>query len=228
MIEENKNCPFIDACKKVDCDKFCIKRFKTEFFFEQALIPLNKRLRYPLYIDRDGKDAEAFTRLSAIEKSIDSFVENGSNLYLYSKNPGNGKSSWAFRLARSYINKTWFKKDLTPIVLFISVPKFLLALKANISEKNSYVEHILKNINSCDLVIWDDIGSKAGTEFEVSHILSIIDDRITNGKANIYTSNLNKEELHNFLGDRVYSRIYNYSECIEFSGKDKRNLRGDL
>ena len=61
----------------------------------------------------------------------------------------------------------------------------------------------------------------------MSYLLSIIDDRINNKKSNIYTSNLNKDELHKLLGDRVYSRVYNYSECIEFLGKDKRNLRGD-
>ena len=40
-------------------------------------------------------------------------------------------------------------------------------------------------VTKCDLVVWDDIGSKNGTEFEVSHLLSIIDQRINNGKSNI-------------------------------------------
>lgn len=127
----------------------------------------------------------------------------------------------------SYIDKVWYKKEMKAIALFISVPRFLLELKANISQKSQYIEDIEASVLDADLVVWDDIGSKNGTEFEVSHLLSIIDTRINNGKSNIYTSNLNKEELHNILGDRLYSRIYNYSECIEFVGRDKRGIKND-
>jgi len=227
MIEENKTCAFKDICNGVDCDKFCVKRFKTDFYFNEAMIPQDKRLKYPMRIDIDGRDGDAFDRLVAIEKDIVKYVEEGNNLYIFSKNPGNGKTSWAFRLARNYINNTWFKKSLKATVLFINVPKFLLELKSNISQKSEYIEHILSSVRDCDLVIWDDIGSKNGTEFEVSYLLSIIDDRLTNKKSNIYTSNLNREELHNLLGDRVYSRVYNYSECIEFFGKDKRGMTNE-
>ena len=227
MTEENKKCPFLSNCNHLDCDKFCIKNFKTNYYFTEALIPEDKRLRYPMYIDKDGKDADSFTALSAMEKDIVKYVSEGNNLYLYSKNPGNGKTSWAFRLARSYINNIWFKKPLEPIVLFVSVPKFLLELKSNISQKSEYVEHIMSYVRTCDLVIWDDIGFKNGTEFEVSYLLSIIDDRLNYKKSNIYTSNLNKDELHNLLGDRVYSRVYNYSDCIEFYGKDKRGMTNE-
>ena len=106
MIQENLNCSFIQACNHTDCDSFCIKRFKTEFFFEQGLIPLDKRLKYPMYVDKDGRDDVSFERLSNIEKNIVDYVQKGNNLYMYSKNPGNGKTSWAFRLLRSYINNT--------------------------------------------------------------------------------------------------------------------------
>lgn len=223
--EVDISCIYKDSCNHIDCNKFCMKKFKTEYYFESAYIPEGKRVRFPLRIDNDRSDAEAFSRLSDIEKTIDTYIASGTNLYIYSKTAGNGKTSWSFRLASSYIDKTWFKKPLKPIVLFISVPKFLLELKANISQKSNYIEHIESYVKDCDLVIWDDIGSKNGTEFEISHLLSIIDDRISNSKSNIYTSNLNKDELHQLLGDRLYSRVYNYSECIEFFGKDKRSIK---
>lgn len=225
ITDENKNCPYISRCTHVDCDKFCLKRFKTEYYFDSAFIPKDRRVKQLLHIDSDRKDEGAFTRLAEIENNIETFVENGNNLYIYSQNVGNGKTSWALRLANNYINKVWIKKDMEPIVLFISVPRFLLELKANISNKSDYIEHINKYVLNCPLVIWDDIGSKNGTEFEVSHLLSIIDNRINNGKSNIYTSNLNDNELHQLLGDRLYSRVYNYSECINIVGRDKRALK---
>ena len=223
----NKKCPFYSSCNHRDCNTFCLKYYKSKYYFDYALVPENKRYIFPLRIDNDGRDEKAFIRLSEISKNIDNFVEEGNNLYIYSSIAGNGKSSWAFRLLYSYIDKVWYKKEMKAIAMFISVPRFLLELKANISQKSQYIEDIETSVLDADLVVWDDVGSKNGTEFEVSHLLSIIDTRINNGKSNIYTSNLNKEELHNILGDRLYSRIYNYSECIEFVGRDKRGIKND-
>lgn len=220
-------CHFYDSCNHKDCNTFCLRKYKTDYYFDRGLIPLNRRGRIALRIDADGRDEVPFTELSNIERNIETFVEGGNNLYIHSSIAGNGKTSWAFRLLRAYVDSVWYRKEMKPIVLFIGVPRFLLELKANISQRSEYIEHIESCVLDCDLVVWDDIGSKNGTEFEVSHLLSIIDTRINNGKSNIYTSNLDKEELHNILGDRLYSRIYNYSKCVEFVGRDKRALVND-
>ena len=225
--KDAEKCPFYDSCNHIDCDTFCLKKYKSNHYFDLGFIPENKRCKLPLRVDSDGRDIEAFNTLSNVEKNIDKFVYKGSNLYLYSSTAGNGKTSWAFRLLRAYVNKVWYKEDIRPIVMFISVPRFLLELKSNISQKSGYIEEIEKSILDCDLVVWDDIGNKVGTEFEVSHLLSILDTRLNNNKSNIYTSNLNQEDLHSFLGDRLYSRVYNYSTCIEFVGRDKRGIRDD-
>lgn len=203
---------------------FNSKEFKAEYFFNQAGISNRHREKLPLHIDADGTDAKEFQRLSIIEKNIVDYVKEGKNLYIYSQNAGNGKTSWAYRLARSYILQVCEKHTLGTIVLFISVPKFLLDLKSNISQHSDYIQHIMDNVFTADLVIWDDIGSKMGTEFEVSNLLSIIDSRINTEKSNIYTSNLNQDELHIAIGDRLYSRIFNYSEKIQLFGSDKRGI----
>lgn len=224
MIEENRNCPFAEKCNHIDCDRFCLKRFKLSYYLDNSFIPENRRKRIPLYLDEDNCDLNAFKILSNIDNTIINFVSNGCNLFIYSQNTGNGKSSWSYRMCLSYISKMWSHKGLYPIVMFISVPRFLIELKQNIDNRSSYVESILKNATKADLVVWDDIGSKNGTEFEVSNMLSIIDQRLADNKANIYTSNLCGEDLHTALGDRLYSRVFNNSECIELIGKDKRGI----
>lgn len=228
-MEDNQkiDCPFYSKCNHIDCGSFCLKNYKCSYYFGLGFIPQSKRYRLPLRIDADGKDEKAFIELSNIEKNIEDFVNRGKNLYIYSSIAGNGKTSWSFRLLREYINKVWYKKEMYPIVMFISVPRFLLEIKSNITQKSEYIEEIEKNILKCDLVVWDDIGNKSGTEFEVSHLLNIIDNRINYGKSNIYTSNLNQNDLHKLLGDRLYSRIYNYSTCINLVGKDKRGIKND-
>ena len=217
-----EKCQYKSKCEK----DFCMRDYKLNYYFDRANIPVNKKKKMSLRIDQDGSDQEAFTRLSNIESNIVSFVNNGNNLYIYSENVGNGKTSWSYRLSDNYIKSVWFKKAMKPIVLFISVPRFLIELKSNISAKSDYISKLFDDraIFDADLVVWDDIGSKAGTEYEVSNLLSIIDSRIASGKSNIYTSNLNNQELHQLLGDRLYSRIYNASEVIHIVGKDKRGI----
>lgn len=203
-----------------------MKYYKINTLYDLALIPLNRRTHVNLRIDDDGRDEEAFIKLKEIENNIVDFIKDGKSLFLYSSITGNGKTLWTLRMVEAYFNKIWLKSELKCKVLFISVPRFLLELKSNISEKSEYVEHINNNVLDCDLVIWDDIATKLGTEFELSHLLSIIDTRINNGKSNMFTSNLSGVELNKALGDRLYSRIQNYSDVvIELQGKDKRGIK---
>ena len=100
----------------------------------------------------------------------------------------------------------------------------MIALKNSISQQDDYITHIKENIQTADLVVWDDIAIKTATTYEMENLLSIIDYRLNTGKSNIYTSNLFGKELNESLGDRLYSRIVNLSEVIEFVGQDKRGL----
>ena len=209
-------------------DEEIIRDFKLKYLFDNALISENRRKAIPLYIDKDGSDREAFILLKQFEnefkESNSNFVDRGENIYIHSTITGNGKSSWALRLVQSYFNKIYLYCKLECKALFINVPQFLLAIKDNISNFNEYAEHIKENVYTADLVVWDDIGNKTITQFEADNLLAIIDARMNKGKSNIYTSNLNNEELHEALGDRLTSRIINTSYDIEFKGADKRRL----
>lgn len=221
---ENKNCWLKDNCNKCDCNGFCMRLYKLDFLYEQALISLMQRRHLTLRIDNNGTDEEKFSELKNIENNIEEFVSKGDNLYIHSSIAGNGKTSWALRMVEAYFNKIWYKTSLSCKALFINVPSFLLALKDNITTKSEYIKHIKENILKADIVIWDDIATKASTSFEAENLLSMIDSRISAGKSNIFTSNLNDEELHKSLGDRLASRICNLGYNIELYGSDKRGI----
>lgn len=221
-----QKCFLYNRCNHKDCDKdFCLRKYKMDSLYTAALMTESQKQHTVLNVDLDGTDLEQFKQLAAIEQDIVKFIEEGKNLYIHSSNCGNGKSSWSVRLAEAYFNKIWARSEAKCRVLFISVPRFLLALKDNISVKSSYVEYIKDNVFEADLVIWDDIAAKMGSEFELTHLLNIIDNRISAGKSNIYTSNLNKQQLYTALGDRLTSRIANMSIDIELFGSDKRVLK---
>ena len=218
-----QECIVYNNCNHKDCDKeFCLRKYKLDSLYNAAQVPESKRYHTVLHIDADGTDLAEFKQLAEIESHIEEFVAEGKNLYLHSSYCGNGKSSWAYRMIQTYFNKIWPSAPLECKALFISVPRFLLALKDNISNRNEYAEYITENILTADLVVWDDIAAKMASEYEMNHLLSFIDGRLTAGKSNIYTSNLSTREVYEALGERLASRICNLSIDIELHGADKR------
>lgn len=220
----SNNCWLLNQCNRKDCDKFCLRKFKLDYLYNQSLLSYEQRKRVGLRLDSTLLDKKVFDRLHNIELDIIKFVDDGNNLYLWSSMTGNGKTAWAIRLIQSYLNKIWPSSNLTCRTLFINVPKFFLSLKDNISEKSDYISQIKSNVLSADLVVWDEVALKTLTTFEMENLLSLINNRIDLGKTNIYTSNISPNELLNLVGDRLYSRIINKSEILEFREKDKRKL----
>lgn len=222
MVE---NCPYKAKCNGVDCDKdFCMRKYRLDCLYDYSLLTEKQRQVGKLFTDKDGTDLAEFQKLAELEKNMDKFVESGANLYIHSYNCGNGKTSWSIRLLMGYFNRIWFKSNFSCQAMFVSVPRYLLGLKENISGHNEYAEIVNKYVLDADLIVWDDIATKMGTEFELNHLLNIINTRMDNGKANIFTSNLGFKELETTLGERLASRICNKSIDIELHGTDKRYL----
>jgi DNA replication protein DnaC len=202
-----------------------IKKVKLDYLYKKALLSEKQSKRIDLALDEDDTDLKEYELLKSIENSVLDFVKEGKNLYIHSTNCGNGKTSWAIRMVQSYFDKIWFKTELKCRALFISVPRYMLAIKDNISEKSDYVEYIKKNVLNADIVIWDEVGTKGLTQFEHENIMSLINARIDAGKTNIYTSNLTDKQLLESVGKRLHSRISLTSYSVELKGMDKRGLK---
>ena len=229
MIRSKEECYLQSSCKKFCTGKcgdaessYCPRLSKIDYLYNEALIPIKQRKRFPLRVDADGTDKNEFLQLKAAAENIEQFIENGANLYIYSQTAGNGKSSWGIRLIQAHIENIWYKTDLRCRALFVSVPRYLLAIKNNISRTDEYAEHINKNIFDADIVVFDDIATKGITQFEAENLFSIIDTRMNMGKSNVFTSNIIPAQLNDLLGPRLTSRIINLSTVIQFRGRDKR------
>ena len=226
-------CIYKSSCKKKDCDiwqditnNFCMRYFKIDKILDNALLSQKQRKDIKLVLDSDKSDYESYATLNKFKESIMNNIEDNVNLYIYSEITGNGKTSWAIKLLTEYVKKNWINIQINSRpVLFINVPQYLLELKLNIRSQSEYVQIVQDNFLKADLIVWDDIGTKTASDFELEYLLSMIDNRQRlEQKIDIYTSNIIPTELQKYVGDRLASRILNTSQLIEFKGQDKRGL----
>lgn len=216
-------CWLYNNCNHIHCeDAYCPRAFKLDALYNSAGFEMVQR-SHPNFVV-DDCDLDKFKQLNDIRKNILNFVNTGSNLFIHSHICGNGKTSWALTLVQAYFDKIWRTASLDCHALFINVPRYLAALKDSINYGPSeYIKLIKTNLASADIVIWDDIATKAASDYDIEQLLSAIDARYSMGKANIFTSNLNIEEMKHTVGLRLASRISS-SIDIEFKGIDKRSL----
>ena len=167
-----------------------------------------------------GIDYNQFVILNGVKNRIVELVENGDfNLYICSRETGNGKTSWAIKILLKYFDQVWAGNGFRVRGYFQHVPTLLNTLK-DFSTNHDSLKNTLENV---DIVVWDDIAASKLSDYDISQLLIFIDSRISNGKANIFTGNLVTEtSLINALGSRLSSRIWNSSTVVEFKGKDRR------
>ena len=219
---EKECCWYKDICDHSRCgNAFCIRHYKMSALLHMAL--MEGKMRYPISLKPDSCDLSAFRRLKFIKDNIQEFVTSGKNLLIYSEHTGNGKTEWTKKLLLSWLDSIWPTSEFECRGLFISMPKFILDMKQNISKPNETFQYIDENILTADLVIFDEINHKEWTPYEQDYMLSVISSRISCGKSCIYTTNYSLPVIEDRLGSRLASRIIGSSEKIEFFGSDKRN-----
>lgn len=225
IFDKNK-CWYISACGKYgspECNASCIRYMEMDFLMQNSGIPRNKQ--YSVLLTPSKKDVQAFLTLKEIKDDIIAFVENGESVYIYSHNFGNGKTTWAIKLMQKYFDSVWAGNGFRCRGIFIHVPTFLTKIKEGISRKDEDFETLKNRLMTVDLVIWDDIAATKLGDFDHANLLTYIDQRKLNQLSNIYTGNLDQDELQEALGNRLASRVWNDSTPVKFVGADRRGIR---
>lgn len=168
-------------------------------------------------------DFDAFTRLKHIHDHCSRFVKEGWNLNLYSKNVGNGKTSWAIKILKNYVDT--YGCNFCSKCLYINVPQ-LIALSKDFNNPDSMEKYaeLKSHAMTYSLVIFDEIAAKQATETDMQTLFNIIDHRNITGKSCIYTSNVLPEELKKLVGERIADRISGADRTvnIELKGGSRR------
>ena len=213
------DCWYSDSCSINDenCILHCIRYEEMKFLMDNSGIPKARQLPVQLVVSCD-EDLQSFRRLAEIKSNIVELVDKGYCLCISSKHTGNGKTSWAIKIMLRYFNDIWAGNGFRVRGMFVHVPTLLLQLK---DFNNPLSKEYKDNLVNCDLVIWDDISAGGMSSYDYSQLLSYIDQRSLSNKSNIYTSNVNTDDLSKQIGERLASRI-NASENIVLFGKDER------
>lgn len=178
--------------------------------------------RYNITLEAKESELPAFEALNEYKEKVLEKLEVGEGLYIWGKSTGNGKTSWACKIMSHYFRKIAFDTGLENEGLYIFLPTFLEDLRNNYEDKDPDFEQVLTMVKSCKLLIIDDIGAERVTDWVRERVVSIINTRVSNNLATIYTSNLSPEELKEELGDRIASRVVGSSQVIEMVGGDRR------
>ena len=98
-----------------------------------------------------------------------------------------------------------------------------MVLRNTFKDKSEQSEtEIINNLSEANILILDDLGAEKSSEFALQSLYVIIDQRYSEIRPTIITSNLSLGEIAEKVGDRIASRIAGMCKVIELKGKDRR------
>ena len=111
---------------------------------------------------------------------------------------GTGKSHLSMSIVKTVKEKGYS-------VLYMNVPQLISTIKGTYNKDSNLTEQELNQvISDVDLMVFDDFGINMN-EFATSKMFELIESRV--GKHNIYTTNLNAQELSKTKTLNVYSVV---------------------
>lgn len=141
---------------------------------------------------------------TACERYINNFDERlsrGGGMIFYG-GVGTGKTHLAYSIANELLEKGH-------PVMGIDVYELVDIVKESFSKKDGSTEReaIKRFAGALDLLVIDEIGAQLGTDFEKLLLFKVINERYKQMKPTIIISNLDEENLKDYVGIRVYDRM---------------------
>lgn len=219
--EMRNKCIYRDVCKYTDCNpSICFRFLEMQALLQYSELPINLQKIHRLYPDE--QDRKAFRQLADIKHHVVQFAEEGECLYIYSDNCGNGKTVWSAKILLEFFNKIWENNLFKPRGLFVDVAYYLMFSKQfEDKEIMRKLSKLRNDIPYLDLVVFDDITSVKMSSYDNNILFPLINKRMLEGKAMIFTGNVEPNELKSFVGNKLQSRICS-GITIEIKGEDRR------
>lgn len=140
--------------------------------------------------------------------------ETGMGLYLYSESKGSGKTLAACVLANEILKKYGI------VVKFTTALKILSEIKVTWDGTNGEEQKLIDDLSKIEILIIDDFGATSTKDWINDRFYEIINERYTNRKITIFTSNYHISQLP--YDDRITNRILERSIEIPFPEESVR------
>ncbi|MBM7867792.1 ATP-binding protein [Heliobacterium gestii] len=144
---------------------------------------------------------------------------SGKGNLLFYGTVGTGKSHLSSAIANRLLGagKTVIYRTISQIMSSIMEAKFDF-------QNSGRQPEVLTALRSVDLVIIDDLGTEKPTDFVVTELFELVNDRLRMGKPMVVSTNIELGELASFYNHRLADRLIMQSYCILFEGKSIRQL----
>jgi len=162
------------------------------------------------------------------------------SLYLYSKEPGTGKTTTAAATANEYINVHYIgsvrrnRQAAERPVYFLDVNEWQTDYSAfnrpRVPESTAAPAaeryyRAMSAASSAPFVVFDDIGVREASEPFRADLHSVINARVANGLSSVYTSNIPMAEMATLFDRRIADRFREQTIEYTFKGASKRGVR---
>lgn len=218
-----KDRAFLDNGDKCNClkQKIINEVYKTSNLSEI----LKNQPPFDLYIfsDEIDKNHNISPRqnmqniLSICDDFIFNFDKNDSSNLLFYGETGLGKTFMSSYIAKQILDKGYTVIYQTAFKMFDIIKDYQFRTGSSNIKKDDY-----ENLFDCDLLIIDDLGTELTNSFTVSELFIILNTRLINNKKTIISTNYDIYQIAEVYTQRIFSRIFDKFEAIEFIGKDIR------
>lgn len=216
VVKDGCDCEMIELArqKKADFEKRN-RVSKANSIFKKSII--NEELAHCNFDNYQATNDDLARAKSLCERYANNFTLDNKQSLLLQGSFGTGKS----HLSMSIVNTV---RDKGYSVVYMNVPQLISTIKGTYNKNTNLTEQELNHIISqVDLMVFDDFGINMN-EFATGKMFELIESRV--GKHNIYTTNLNAQELSkNKDAQRIFSRMMSNTTLIKMDGEDYR-MRG--
>lgn len=170
------------------------------------------------YVAKTSGQQKALAFATEYAENFDLVLREGRSAIFVGK-VGTGKTHLAIGIALSIMQQQ-------RSALFVTVQRLIRRVKDSWHTKEETESQVVDVFASPDLLVLDEVGVQFGSEFEKQVLFDVLNTRYENRKPSILLSNIPKEQLSDYLGERVTDRLReNGGKVIGFDWESyRRNL----
>ena len=176
---------------------------------------------YPDDFTTAGTDSTPRDNIRRVLKTchnyIDNFAKHNDNMLLYGHS-GVGKTFLSHCIAKEILDQGYSVIYLTSYRLF----DILETKVFRPDQLDDISSSILSILNTCDLLIIDDLGTEMINKFTEVQLFSCMQERIRNNRSTIMSTNLSFDDINANYSERIFSRLTGYYKLVKLTGNDIR------